>query len=87
MDPQLTTLSRSDARGYSNHMRVARITYSPTNAAPSNKSASPSPVICHMARAVMTSAPMKIGLSTNVRCVVNASEPRGDRERAAQRRS
>jgi hypothetical protein len=44
-------------------------------------------VICHMARAVMTSAPMKIGLSTNVRCVVNASEPRGDRERPAQRRS
>src|SRR5436305_12555667 len=67
---------RGDARGYSNHMTVARITYSPTNAAPSNRSASPSPVICHMARAVTTSAPIKTGLSTNVRCVVNASESR-----------
>ena len=31
-------------------MRVARITYSPTNAAPSNKSASPSPAYEEMTR-------------------------------------
>jgi hypothetical protein len=44
--------------GYSKNVNTARITYSEISATPSNRVASPSPVICQSARAVRSSAPM-----------------------------